>query len=133
MLEECLKELIKEYIDHHDITQKPKNPNEVKKIISKWTFRHGVSLALQSLSGNNDLSQQQVIKLFDFLMKHGLAELNENVYKQNLNTGRILIKKHALQHSELLFSKVDAGLQKLKKRQQNAQADYIREGMYVCF
>lgn len=116
ILNDAINNLISEYINDD----------------SQRSFRHGISLTLSYISTIHDLEQSKVICLLDFLLKYGVYDVHENVYKQNLECGRKLFLTHGNDSSltSIFFNKLDAVLSTIKN-EQTRDSDYIRQAIVI--
>jgi len=127
----AVHKLIAEYKSHKDefVTVHKDNVSRQTKI-SKWTFRHGVSVSLAKVAHLRDLEKTYVLSILDFLLRFGLCEADHNVYKQNLDTGRSLFEAHGASLSTEIFVRLDAIYDKLE-HQRTQQSDWIRQGHII--
>ena len=128
--ENSISRLIKHYQSHKDELRQDPNDWDRKMRISKWTFRDGCSRSLGIVSRWKELEKHYVFRILDFLLKNGVSEHDNNVYRQNLDTGRSLLTTHGAMYAHECFEKLDGARQKVKNAQ-TAQSDWVRQGCVV--
>jgi len=135
-----LKKLFALFVENPDqvIRGKP-GFRQAEKIIPMGHIRSGAALALGACV-NSVNSREMLREIFSFLMDHGLADLNDEVWENSLHAGLKMIDVHGKNHVGLLLPMFEKRLEELNAGGADVPAlaklsdeshDRIREGVVV--